>query len=144
MVFNFHSILVFFYLCPSQIRNLLQKFSIYQSFPIITRLRTEKMLLVKFEILGLDVSNFSQQRPRAGSQTAIIRGSQQYIGGIKVGALWFNIPLIDPSFAHMWIDNKMLFLVRLCRMGHSVLLFYANQLSDFKERSSIIHKIILM
>ena len=54
---------------------------------MITILRAEKVLLVKFEILGLDVSNISQQRPRAGSQTAIIRGSQQYIGGIKVGAL---------------------------------------------------------
>ena len=48
--------------------------------------RTEKVLLIKFEILGPDVSHFFQQRPRAGSQTAIIRGSQQYIGGIKVGA----------------------------------------------------------
>ena len=54
---------------------------------MITILRAEKVLLVKFEILGLDVSNISQQRPRTGSQTAIIRGSQQYIGGIKVGAL---------------------------------------------------------
>ena len=54
---------------------------------MVTRLGTEKVLLMKvFEILGLDVSHFFQQRPRAGSQTAIIRGSQQYIGGIKVGA----------------------------------------------------------
>ena len=87
MVFYFHSILVFFYLCPNQVRNFVTKIFNYRSFPMITILRAEKVLLVKFEILGLDVSNISQQRPRAGSQTAIIRGSQQYIGGIKVGAL---------------------------------------------------------
>ena len=55
----FHSqfISIFFYLSPNRTWNFVTKISHYQSFPIITGHGTGKVLLMKFEILELAMSD---------------------------------------------------------------------------------------
>ena len=52
-VFHSHIISFFFYLSPNRTWNFVTKIFRYRSFPIITGHGTKKVLLMKFEILGL-------------------------------------------------------------------------------------------
>ena len=59
VAFHFHTISIFFYLCPNWTWNFVAKLFCYRSFHIITGHRTEKVLLMKFEILGLAAASSS-------------------------------------------------------------------------------------